>query len=110
MNIEETLEQMAGQTYPKKVDVVEGVMATVSQRPYLRPVRKPVEWRRISTVAAAAVAVLFVVGLLVPILRPYDNEGMGSMIAQVNDYSSWGMIEEGAINPIECLYIDDEDF
>lgn len=104
MNIEETLEQLAQQTCPRKVDVVDSVMATVSQHPYLRPVSKHTYWRPIGAAAAAAVALLLAVGIAVPLLRPYDEDDMSSMIAQVNDYSAWTSVEDVAENPIEFLY------
>ena len=104
MNIDQTLEQLSRLEYPRQVDVVEGVMAEVAKRPYLRPVHRAPAWRRIGTVAAAAVALLFVVNLALPYFRSYDEAGMGSMIAQANDYSSWYGVEEVAYNPIECLY------
>ncbi len=104
MNIEETLEQMARQTYSHKVDVVEDVMATVSQRPYLRPVHRQVRWRPVGTAVAAAVALLLVVGFAMPFLRSYNEDDMSSMMVQANDYASWGTVEQAAVNPIEFLF------
>lgn len=104
MTIDETLNLMAQQQYPHKVDVVDRVMAQVENKPYLRPVRKHVSWQRLSAVAAAAAVVLVAVNVTVFNLRGYDEDGMGSMIAQLNDYSQWNTVEEAAVNPYEYLF------
>lgn len=110
MTIEQTLEQLAGLEYPKKVDVVDRVMAEVGKKPYLRPAHRNVSWQRISTVAAAAMVALVLVNVALFHFHSYDNEGMGSMIAQVNDYSSWNTVEDAAAeNPIAYLYDDYEE-
>lgn len=109
MTIEETLKQIAGQQCPYQVDVVDRVMAEVCQKPYLRPVHRRVNWQRISAVAAAAVVALVVVNVAFFRTMGYDNEGLGSMMAQVNDYSSWNTIEDAATdNPISYLYDEEE--
>lgn len=104
MTIEDTLEQLSRQQYPHQVDVVERVMAQVEKHPYLRPMhRRAVNWQRIGAVAAAAVVALVAVNVTL-FHDNYDNEGMGSMIAQVNDYSTWNTVEESAVNPLEYIY------
>jgi hypothetical protein len=108
MTIEDTLEQLSHQQYPHQVDVVDRVMAQVEQHPYLQPVRhRVVSWQRIGAVAAAAVVALVAVNVTL-FHDNYDNEGMGSMIAQVNDYSTWNTVEEAAVNPLEYLYEEDD--
>ena len=104
MTIEQQLEQLAQLQYPNKVDVVDSVMAQVSQRPYLCPVHRKFTWRYISIAAAAAVVALFIVNIT--IFRPaaYSNEDMGFAIAQFNDYSSWNTVEEAAVNPFDYIY------
>ena len=104
MTLEQKLNQLASLQYPHKVDVVDSVMAQVSQRPYLRPVRRTLSWRYISIAAAAAVVALFIVNIT--LFRPVNssNEDMGCAIAQFNDYSSWNTVEEAAVNPFEFLY------
>ena len=99
MTIEQTMDRIATLQYPRKVDVVDGVMAQVVQHPYLR-LSLP-RWR-IAAVAAVAAAVI-VVGVF--LLRPlgYSNEEMASTIMQFNDYSSWITVEEAA-NPIADIY------
>ena len=111
MNIDQTLEQLAHLQYPKQVDVTDRVMEQISQRPYLQPVRHSSRqlWTRISAVAAAAVVVLLAVNLTSVYTRSYDVEGMGSTLAQLNDYSAWTTVEEAAANPYEYLYEDDEE-
>lgn len=104
MTLDEQLEQLAGLRYPRQVDVVERVMARVATLPQPQARTSRPLWPRAATVAAAAVAVLFVVGIATPLFRPYDEEGMGTMLAQVNDYGSWSSIEEAAENPYESLY------
>lgn len=106
MDIEQTLEQLSQLRYPQQVDVTERVMAQVSQRPYLQPVHRSHIWRRISLVAAAAVVAIVLLNVAFVYTRPYDLDGMGSIIAQANDYSSWYPVEEAAVNPIEYLYED----
>lgn len=104
MTLEQKLNQLASLQYPHKVDVVDSVMAQVSQRPYMRPVRRTLSWRYISIAAAAAVVALFIVNIT--LFRPVNssNEDMGFAIAQFNDYSSWNTVEEAAVNPFEFLY------
>ena len=104
MTIEEQLKELAAQEYPRKVDVVDAVMREVSQRPYLQPVHRKVYWRLISGAAAAAVALVLVVNIAIHNFRGYDDDGLGSMIAQVNDYSSWTTVEDAAENPYEYFY------
>lgn len=106
MNIEQTLEQLSHLRYPRQVDVTEGVMAQISQHPYLRPLHRSHLWRRVSLAVAAAVVALVLFNIAFVRSRSYDVEGMGSMMAQVNDYSSWYTVEEVAVNPIEYLYED----
>lgn len=104
MNIDQTLEQLSHLQYPRQVDVTDRVMAQVAQQPYLRPVHRGHLFRRIGIAAVAAVLVLMVVNVTTIYTRSYDDEGLGSMIAQANDYSSWAPVEEAAINPYEYLY------
>ena len=104
MTIEETLQQLSKQQYPHQVDVVDRVMAEVGQKSYLQPVRRTVSWQRISAIAAAAVVALLAINIAVFNSTSYDDEGLGSMIAQVNDYSSWNTVEEYAVEPLEYLY------
>lgn len=103
MNIDQTLEQLAHLQYPRQVDVVDRVMAQVAARPYLQPVHHTHVWRRLSAVAAAAAVVLLAVNVTSLYTRSYDEEGMGSTLAQLNDYSSWSTVEQAA-NPYEYLY------
>jgi hypothetical protein len=104
MTLEQRLDQLAQLQYPNKVDVVDSVMAKVSQRPYLRPVRRTIGWRQAAIAAAAAVATLLVVNITVFRPATSSNEDMGFAIAQFNDYSSWNTVEEAAVNPFEYLY------
>lgn len=106
MTVDETLEMLAGQQYPHKVDVVDRVMAQVQDKPYLVPVRKRPLWPRISAVAAAAVVALVAVNVAVFNLRGYDEDSMGSMIAQLNDYSQWNTVEQAAAYPYDYIYED----
>ena len=102
MTLEQQLDELAGQEYPKKVDVVDRVMAEVEKKPYLRPVHRRVNWQRITAVAAAAVVALVAVNVVVFNNHSYDNNGVGSTIAQDND---WNTVEE-AVNDTVKLKID----
>lgn len=104
MNIDQTLAQLSHLQCPQQVDVTDRVMAQVMQRPWLRPVHTGRVWKRISAVAAAATVVLVLLNVTTVYTRSYDNEGLGSMIAQANDYSSWNTVEEPALNPYEYFY------
>lgn len=108
MTIDQTLEQLAKQQYPEKVDVVDRVMAQVEQHPYLQRVTPRFQWQRFSAIAAAAVVALVAVNVVL-FHSDYDDDGIGSMIAQVNDYSSWNTIEYAAVNPIESLYDEESE-
>ena len=103
MNIDQTLEQLAHLQCPRQVDVTDRVMAQVMQRPYLQPRRHSL-WKPVSIMAAAAVALVLVVNVVSLYGRSYDEASMGMTLAQVNDYSSWNTIEDGALNPIEYMY------
>lgn len=104
MNIDQTLEQLAHLQYPQQVDVVDRVMAQVSAHPYLQPVHRTNQvWKRLSAVAAAAAVLLVAVNVTSLYTRSYDEEGMGTTLAQLNDYSSWSTVEQVA-SPYEYLY------
>lgn len=105
MTIDEGLQELARQQYPRRVDVVEGVMAQVRQHPYLRPVRQVRTWQRIASSAVAAVLLALVVSTVVVRLQANNDAGIGSMIAQVQDYGYYAAtVEESALNPIEYIY------
>jgi hypothetical protein len=111
MNIDQTLEQLSHLKCPHQVDVTDRVMEQVMQRPYLQPQHSPSRSlsrgqliRRIGIVAVAASLALVVVNVTTIYTRSYDEESMGSTIAQLNDYSSWNTVEEVAVNPYEYLY------
>lgn len=100
MTIEQQLDELSGLEYPKKVDVVDQVMAEVSKKPYLRPVHKNVRWQRIGTIAAAAVVALVAVNVAVFGNRSNDNSGVGVSIAADND---WNTIEEEAVDTNKAI-------
>ena len=106
MNIDEQLKQLASMEYPERVDVVDAVMAEVQKHPYLQPApqRRRVNWRLVGMAAAAALAALVVVNVAFVGTRSYDEEGMSSMIAQLNDYSSWNTVEQVADDPYEYFF------
>lgn len=106
MTIEEQLKQLAAEEYPGKVDVVDAVMAEVSKHPYLQPVaqKRRVSWHLVGSAVAAAIAAVVVVNVAMVNTRSYDEEGMGNMIAQLNDYSSWNTIEEPAEDPYTYFF------
>lgn len=87
MTTEQQLDELARLEYPKKVDVVDKVMAEVGQKPYLRPVHKPIRWQRIATIAAVAV-VLFNSGTT-------DNASQGISVPSDN---TWTTVEDEALD------------
>lgn len=95
MTIEQQLDELAGLEYPKKVDVVDQVMAEVEKKPYLRPVHGRVNWRNVSTIAAAAVVALVAINVVVFNGHSLDNGTQGIPIAQDND---WNTVEEEAVD------------
>ena len=107
MNIDQTLEQLAHLQCPTQVDVTDRVMAQVASKPYMinrREHSARATWfKRIGISAAAAVALLLVVNVTSLYTRSYDEEDMGTMMAQVNDYSSWNTVEQVA-TPYDFLY------
>ena len=105
MNIDELLNEIGNQRYPHQIDVVDRVMAQVASKPYLQPVHRRNSWQRISAaIAAAAVLLLVVLNVAVFNSSRIDDEGMGLMIAQYNDYSQWNTVEEVAENPYDYFY------
>ena len=110
-NLDEQLEELAQLRSPQRVDVTDRVMAQVMQHPYLQPQHTSRQehgygqlFRRIGIIAVAASLALVVLNVTSVYTHSYDEEDMGSMIAQFNDYSSWNTIEEAAVNPYEYLY------
>lgn len=95
MTLEQQLDELAGQEYPKNVDVVDRVMAEVEKKPYLRPVHRRVNWQRISTVAAAAMLALVAVNVIVFNSRSLDNATQGLPVVQED---GWSTIEEEAVD------------
>ncbi len=104
MTIDEGLNELARQQYPHQVDVVQAVMAQVRQHPYLQPVRRVQTWQRVVSSSVAAVLLALVVSVTVVRIQAYNEAGIGSMIAQVQDYNYYGSVEEAAMNPIEYIY------
>ena len=107
MTIEQQLDELAGLEYPKKVDVVDRVMAEVEQKPYLRPVHRFNHWQRIGTIAAAAVVALVAVNVVLFNTGSLNNDGTGSMVSQVDDYSSWNTVEAVADSSKTTSAIDE---
>lgn len=113
MNIDEQLKQLAQQTYPKQVDVVDSVMAEVRKHPYLQPVAKSsvrkTRWVPWASITAAAAAVgLIVVNTNTAAAATYNEEQISSMMASVADYDYYSPVESSAENPIDYLYDDYE--
>lgn len=114
MNIDEQLKQLAQQTCPKQVDVVDSVMAEVRKHPYLQPVATPVAPRKTRWVpwaslsAAAAVVGLVVLNFTPASAASYNEEQISSMMASVADYDYYSPVESSAENPIDYLYDDYE--
>lgn len=108
MTIEQRLDELRKLEYPKQVDIVDAVMNEVSQRPYLQPKHKKAFWQRISAIAAVAAIAIVIINIAIFPPHNYDDEQLGTMIAQVNDYasySSWGTIEEAALD--QQMYFDE---
>lgn len=106
MTVDEGLWQLAAMECPRKVNVVDGVMAEVIKHPYLRPARKSVQpWQRIVSTTLAAAIVAVAVNVAMVRMNSYDEAGIGSMISQVQDYDYYGYtVEDGAIEPLDYLY------
>lgn len=107
MTLDEQLEQLAAMEYPHRVDVRDAVMQQVgalSVRPlHAAPRTRPL-WQRMGTAVAAAVALLLGVGIAMPYLRSYDDEGIAGTMAQLGDYSSWNTVEDLATDPYDYFY------
>lgn len=108
MTIEQQLENLSRQTCPKQVDVVDSVMEVVSKKPYLQPVHRNRRqaWRIVATTAAAVVVAL-IVNVTILFTHSCDDEGLGLMMAQVNDcssYPAWNAVEDAAVDPLEYVY------
>ena len=107
MTIEQGLEHLAQQTCPRQVDVVDSVMAKISQQPLPQTTHRRQLWLRISYAAAAAVALLLIANVALFQNRNSNEEHLGSMIAQVYDYdsyASWSAIEEAAYDDADYYY------
>lgn len=95
MTMEQQLDELARLEYPKKVDVVDKVMAEVGQKPYLRPVHKPIRWQRIATIAAAAVIGLVAVNVVLFNSGTTDNASQGISVPSDN---TWTTVEDEALD------------
>lgn len=104
MTVDEGLKELARQQYPHQVDVVQGVMAQVSQHPYMQPRRQVAVWQRVVSTAVAAAIVALLINVVVVNVRSYDEDDIGYMISQVHDYNYYGAVEEAADNPIAYIY------
>ena len=105
MTVEEGLKELAGKNYPGKVDVVQGVMAEVMKHPYMQPVRRVQPWQRIVSTTVAAALVALVVNVVTVRMNSYDEEGIGMMISQVQNYEYYGStVENAAVNPVDYFY------
>ena len=104
MTIDEGLKELAAMQYPHQVDVAQAVMAQVRQHPYLQPVRRVQPWQRVVSSSVAAVVVALIASVTVIRIQASNEAGIGSMIAQVQDYGYYGSVEEAAVNPIEYIY------
>lgn len=107
MTIEQGLEHLAQQTCPQDVDVVDSVMAKISQQPLPQSTHRRQLWQRISYAAAAAVALILIANVALLQNRNSNEEHLGSMIAQVYDYdsyASWSAIEEAAYDDADYYY------
>ena len=109
MNIDEQLNNLAHETCPKQVDVVDRVMEQVramemEQEKVHTPLailRSPIVLRRVAVTAVAAVAALVIVN--VATARSYDEEQLGSMMAYFSNYDNY-TVESAAVNSIEDIY------
>ena len=112
MNIDEQLKQLAQQSCPKQVDVVDSVMAEVRKHPYLQPVAKPavrkIRWVPWASLAAAAVVGLIIFNINTVSAATYNEEQISTMMATVADYNYYAPVESAAENPIDYLYEDYE--
>lgn len=107
MTVEEGLKELASQNYSGRVDVVQGVMAEVNKHPYLQPVRRVQPWQRIVSTTVAAAIVALVVDVVAVRLNSYDEEGIGMMISQVQNYDYYGStVENAALDPMD--YFNEE--
>ena len=105
MTVDEGLNQLAAMQCPRKVDVVDGVMAYANAHPYMMPVRRTNVWRRVVSSSVAAVLLAAVASVVVLRIQVNNDAGIGSAIAQVQDYGYYSSsIEEAALNPIEYIY------
>lgn len=105
MTIDEGLNELARQQYPYSVDVVQAVMAEVRQHPYLQPVRRVQPWQRVLSSSIAAVMLALIGFGTMMRIQAHNDAGIGSMIAQVQDYNYYGStVEDAALNPIEYIY------
>lgn len=104
MNIDQQLEELSNLHYPAQVDVTEAVLAQIAGQPRLQPVRCMTLRRNVSMAAAAVVLVLVGVSVYLSHTRTYDLDGLGSMITQVNDYSTWNIVEQAALDPYAIIY------
>ena len=110
MTLDEQLEQLAAMEYPHRVDVRDAVMQQVESLPirHLHTARpsRPL-WQRMSAAVAAVATLLLGVGIAMPYLRSYDDEGIAGTMAQLGDYSSWNTVEDIATDPYDYFYDQD---
>lgn len=87
---EDTLiQQMRDMRYPGQVDVVDAVMAQVSNRPILSPVAlRAQRWHRAAMAAAACALLAVGINMTVMQTRHFDVKSISGCLAEVYDYHS----------------------
>ncbi|MBP9991279.1 MAG: hypothetical protein KBT45_07630 [Bacteroidales bacterium] len=105
-DVESALNDMRKMEYPVQVDVVDAVMEQVSKQPILVPARK----HRIWVIAAACIAALLLVNVSLYLFRGYNEESVGTVLADVYDYNTnYGLDDQAAYQQMDvamCLFDD----
>jgi hypothetical protein len=107
MTIEEKLKEVGALQCPVRVDVVDSVMERVRQKE-LHEVAGSSLPKRLFTwggsLAAAAVVALLLVNVLAVKPVATSDQQLGEMIASLQDFESYGAVEDAALEPIDFLY------
>ena len=105
-DVESALNDMRKMEYPVQVDVVDAVMEQVSKQPLLAPAPK----RRVWVIAAACLAALLLVNVSLYLFRGYNEESVGTVLADVYDYNTnYGLDDQAAYQQMDvamCLFED----
>jgi len=108
MNENELMQQLRDMRYPATVNVVEGVMEQVRNKPLLVPREQSyMRLRRVATAVAASLILAFGINVTLLFTHDYNEAQIGNMIVDIyNFHANYGNSADASFSfgAIETLY------